>query len=240
MNDRAKAGIVVAVAVVMGIGGVLAIEAVTGFRPGAAPAGSMAGVELPAATFTRAIASLATVSPSPAPIPRANATPIPTRRPKPVAPPLPTGVRITRHGCYTGPDPDGVPPGDCTTTITWKKIATEGTEIEVYGVTGCLSAGERAGDGSCLVVDTAVPPDARILITRAPASTGTISWTGPAWRDVISADTGGPAYRTIGVDRHGDDIYFAIVLTASNQVGHSKFVIADAGTWCYDTGCEGP
>jgi hypothetical protein len=33
MDDRAKVVIVVAAAVVMGIGGVLAVEAVTGFRP---------------------------------------------------------------------------------------------------------------------------------------------------------------------------------------------------------------
>jgi hypothetical protein len=80
----------------------------------------------------------------------------------------------------------------------------------------------------------------RKLIARAPASDGKVSWTGPAWLDVISTDTGGPRYQAIGVDRHGDDIYFAIVVTASNEEGNSKFIIADAGTWCYDTGCEGP
>ncbi len=149
-------------------------------------------------------------------------------------------VRITRQGCYTGPDPDGVPPGTCTTTVTWKKVATKGTEIEVYGVTRCLSLTERAGEGSCLVRDTAVPPSARKLIARAPASDGTVSWTGPAWLDVISSDTGGPRSQAIGVDRHDDDIYFAIVVAATNEVGHSKFIIADAGTWCFDTGCVGP
>ena len=47
MDDRAKAVIVVAVAAVMGIGGVLAVEAVTGFQPGATPAASIARVEVP-------------------------------------------------------------------------------------------------------------------------------------------------------------------------------------------------
>jgi hypothetical protein len=173
--------------------------------------------------------------------PRATATPLATPRPTTVAPPaLPKAVTITRHGCYTGPNPDGVPPGTCTTTLTWKRVPTEGTEIEVYGVIGCLSRTERAGDGSCLVVGTAVPTSARKLIARVPASKGTVSWTGPAWLDVIDTDTGGPRNQAIGVDRHGDDIYFAIVVSASNEAGHSKFVIADAGTWCYDTGCVGP
>ena len=149
-------------------------------------------------------------------------------------------VRIARQGCYTGPDPDGVPPGTCTTTVTWKKVATKGTEIEVYGVTRCLSLTERAGEGSCLVRNTAVPPSARTLIARASASDGTVSWTGPAWLDVISSDTGGPRSQAIGVDRHDNDIYFAIVVAATNEVGHSKFIIADAGTWCFDTGCVGP
>lgn len=125
-------------------------------------------------------------------------------------------------------------------TLTWSKVAAKGTEMRVYGVTGCLSAKERSGAGACLVLHTAVPASTRQLIARAPASAGTISWTRPAWLDVIDADTGGPAYWVIGVDRHGDNIYFAIVVAAYNDVGHSKFIIADAGTWCYDTGCGAP
>ena len=179
-------------------------------------------------------------SASPTSAARATATPVPKPRPTPAAPPPPTAVRITREGCYTGPDPGGVLPGTCTTTVTWKKVATKGTEIRVYGVTGCLSLKERAGDGSCLLLHTAVPPSVRQLIARAPASKGTVSWTGPAWLDNVQVDTGGPPYRAFGVDRRGDDLYFAIVVAAYNEVGHSKFIIADAGTWCYDTGCEGP
>ena len=133
-----------------------------------------------------------------------------------------------------------MPPGTCTTTLTWKKVPTEGTQIEVYGVTGCLSQTKRAGDGSCLVVGTVVPTSTRKLIAQAPASKGTVSWTGPAWLDNIDVATTGPRSEAIGVDRHGDDIYFAIIVRASNEVGDSKFVIADVGTWCYDTGCAGP
>jgi hypothetical protein len=90
------------------------------------------------------------------------------------------------------------------------------------------------------MADTAVPASARKLITRIPAANGMVSWAGPAWLDVIDADTGGPRSQAIGVDRHGDDIYFAIIVASSNEAGRSKFVIADAGTWCYDTGCVGP
>jgi hypothetical protein len=195
----------------------------------------------PSSTSPSATAqAIATLTPAPTSIPRATATPIPKPSPKPAAPPPPTAVKIARQGCYTGPDPDGVPSGECTTTLTWKTIATEGTEILVYGVTGCLSRSESASDGSCLMPDTAVPPSARKLIARVPAANGMVSWTGPAWLDVIDADAGEPRSQAIGVDRHGDDIYFAIVVTASNEVGHSKFIIADAGTWCYDTGCVGP
>jgi hypothetical protein len=67
-----------------------------------------------------------------------------------------------------------------------------------------------------------------------------VSWTGPAWLDNVERDTSEPTRRAFGVDRHGDDLYFAIVVAASNAAGQSEDVIADAGGWCYDTGCEGP
>ena len=192
------------------------------------------------ASSTASPASAPITSASPASTSRAAATPSPKPRATPAVPPPPTAVRIKRQGCYTGPYPDGVPPGECTVTITWKKVATKGTEIRVYGVTGCLSMSDGAGNGSCLVLHTALPPSTRKLIARAPASKGTVSWTRPTWQDVMVADTGGPDFRQFGVDRHGDDIFFAIVVAAYNEVGHSKFIIADAGTWCYDSGCQGP
>ena len=114
-------------------------------------------------------------SASPTSAARATATPVSTSRPTPAAPPLPTAVRIKRVGCYTGPDPGGVLPGTCTTTVTWKKVATKGTEIRVYGVTECLSMTERAGSGSCLVLHTALPASTRKLIARVTASKGTVS-----------------------------------------------------------------
>jgi len=181
-------------------------------------------------------------APIPAATPRSEAPSGRTLTPTPVGPPSPpTSVAVTRRGCYTGPMPDGIPSGEeCITTITWKEAVTSGTEIRVYGVTVCLSATPDPGSGSCLVADTSVPADVRKLIAKVPASDGTVSWTGPAWQDVIDSDTGGAAFTAIGVDHRDDDIYFAIVVAAYNNAGTSKFVIADAGTWCYDTGCEGP
>jgi hypothetical protein len=203
------------------------------------------GAAAPSVPFSPSLSTtaqaIATLTPAPTSTTQVSATPLPKPSPTPaVPPPPPAGVKITRQGCYTGRDPDGIPPGECTTTISWEKVVTKGTEVQVYGVTGCLSLIERAGEGSCLVRNTAVPPSVRKLIAQAPASSGSVSWTGPAWLDVIQQDTGGPSYQAIGVDRRGDDIFFAIIVAASNEVGHSKFIIADAGTWCYDTGCEGP
>jgi hypothetical protein len=124
--------------------------------------------------------------------------------------------------------------------LSWKKVSREGTQIEVYGATGCLLRAERPGNGPCLEPNTAVPPSSRELIARVPAANGIVSWTGPAWLDNVDVDTGGPRSQAIGVDRHGDDIYFAIVVSASDKAGQSKFVTADVGSWCYDTGCAGP
>ncbi len=170
----------------------------------------------------------------------AVATSRPTPRTTPLAPPPPpTDVKIERQGCYWGSDSTGVT-GTCTTTITWKKAVTKGTEVRVYGVTDCLSLTERPGDGSCLVKRTSVPVAARKLIAKAPASKGKIIWEGPAWRNLmVQADPGGPRDQRYAVDRHGDETYFAIVVSAYNAAGHSRFIIADAGTWCYDTGCKG-
>jgi hypothetical protein len=80
MNDRAKAVMVAGVAAVMGIGGVLAVEAVTGFRPGVAPAASIARVDEPHATATLLTSSL---SPSAVPkvVPTVKPTPTPTTSP---------------------------------------------------------------------------------------------------------------------------------------------------------------
>src|SRR6476646_7306865 len=146
--------------------------------------------------------AVATSAPSLSPTDRSAAPSRLPQTPTPVGPPSPpTSIAVARHGCYTGPMPDGIPSGvECTTTITWKEVATSGTEIRLYGVTTCLSATQDAGSGSCLVADTSVPVDVRKLIAKVPASDGTVSWTGPPWQDVIESNTGGPAFTAIGVD----------------------------------------
>jgi hypothetical protein len=171
----------------------------------------------------------------------ATATSRPTAGLTPIGPPPPpTSVKLTREGCYTGRFPDGVPSGECRTTITWKPSVLNVTEIRVYGLTECLSATEDAGSGSCLIEGTAIPASVLRLVATAPASDRSINWSAPAWQDLITDNAKGVAFQTFGVDRHDEDIYFAIVVAAYNEASHSKFIIADAGTWCYDTGCEGP
>src|SRR6187551_1694740 len=154
-------------------------------------------VPIPGSSSTSA-KTTATQSVTPSPVPSATATGHATHDPTPAAaPPLPDAVTVTRAGCYTGPTGGEVPPGTCTTTVTWNAVSVEGTEIEAYGVTGCLSRTEDAGDGSCLEPDTPVPPSARKLIARVPAENGFVSWTGPAWLDVIDTAIGGPRSQAI-------------------------------------------
>ncbi len=47
-------------------------------------------------------------------------------------------------------------------------------------------------------------------------------------------------WAAVPVAQHGDETYYAIVVAAYNAAGHSKFIIAEAGPWCSDAGCEGP
>lgn len=238
MRGWPRVAAVVAIAVVVGIGGVLAVEAVTGLKPGATPSPSTFEAAVTGATAAIPTPSFAASTPSGTDVPRATPTLLST--PRPTTPPLPRAVEIARQGCYTGREPDGVPSGECTLTVTWNDAVDAGTEIRIFGVTGCLSAGEVAGDGSCLVVNTPLPEGSLELIAKTAGSRGRVSWTRPAWQELISGDTGGPAFWAFGVDGDGNDIYYAIVAAAYNSAGHSKFVIVDAGTWCYDTGCEGP
>jgi hypothetical protein len=212
--------------------GILAVLGMVLAGCGASPSSS---ARPPATSFSPSRAP-ATVTPA-TPAPPASATPRPTPQ---TAPPAPTAVRITTDGCYTGPDGDGVPSGVCTQTVTWKEAVSPGTEIRVYGVTRCIMEAQRATDGRCLRKGTRVPAALLKLIAKSPASTGTVSWTRPAWLDNVRSGTGQPISRTFGVDRDGDVLYFGIVVAAYNAAGHSAFVLADSGTWCFDTGCVGP
>ena len=200
--------------------------------PAVAPPTTSATQTPPPATATPADST-----PSP-PAPSASAAPSATAEPSP--PPAPRAVQVTREGCYTGPTADGVPSGECRLTISWVRVATDGTELRVYGVTRCVLQERRAGSGECLDVDAAVPASARRLIASAAVSKGTVSWTRPAWLDNVRTDIGPPIARVFGVDRDGDDLYFAILVVAHNVAGDSDFILADSGEWCYDTGCEGP
>jgi hypothetical protein len=187
---------------------------------------------------TRAMPSIAT-SPTLAQSAPGPSLPGAPSRSTAARPATPTAVEITRQGCYTGPEGAGLT-GTCTTTLTWRKDATIGSEIRVYGVTRCLLLIVGVDTGSCLDAKTVVPESARTLIARAPAEDGKVSWTGPAWLNNVTTDVGRAGYRAVGVDRRGEDLFFAIVVAASSDVDKSDFVIADAGEWCEATKCAGP
>jgi hypothetical protein len=105
-------------------------------------------------------------------------------------------------------------------TIRWTAPISAGTEIQVYGVTRCFAP---ATGGPCLVEHTALPASARVLLAKAPASKGAVSWTWPNWEDIGGA-----------VMVHGADTYESLVIAAYNSAGHSKFVIIATGEFCPD------
>jgi hypothetical protein len=80
VDERRKAVIVVVLAAMTGIGGILAIEAVLGSRPGYKPAASVARVEMPAATAGPS-ASNRTPATQPAVVPTATPKAKPTAAP---------------------------------------------------------------------------------------------------------------------------------------------------------------
>jgi len=80
MDDRRRAVIVVALAAMTGIGGVLAVEAATGSRPGSGPAASEAGIDPPDGTAA---------PPGSRPSPSASQAVVPSTRPTPSPTPAP-------------------------------------------------------------------------------------------------------------------------------------------------------
>jgi hypothetical protein len=166
-----------------------------------------------------AIAS-ATISPPPSPVGSASAA-TPTPRTTPLGPPPPpTAVAFT-----TADDPSGGGYGTTTTTtttmtVTWKEAPATGVEVRVFGVTKCLPP-PGLDSAPCLVEHTPLPPSDLVLIAKAPASRGKVSWTWPAWGDI-----GG------NIAVHGNTSFASFVVAAYNAAGHSKFVIVVAAGYC--------
>ena len=182
--------------------------------PSAAPVPSFAdAVTVTPSPTAAASPSLAATDPPQSPIP----SPDPTSA---AAPPKPTGVTFaeTRKG---DEDPSTT---EITQTVRWEGPRTDGVEIRVYGVTGCLARPANPSpdtSGPCLVEHTPLPASLRLLLATAPASDGVASWT---WTGAFECDMG------LAYDPEGP-AYHSIVLAAYGASDHSIFAIAEPGGW---------
>ena len=165
--------------------------------------------------------SLAKETPSPTLLstPTPAATPEPTPKPSPKSttvpvPPKPSGL---------GYDPPSELEGGGLVRLTWQAPRTRGVEIRVYGVTRCLPA-----RGACLQEHTALPDDIRVLLTKAPASKGRVTWY-QSWGDWVPIeDDPDWACTTAYLSENGTP-FNSVVVAAYSTSGHSKFAIVDPG-----------
>lgn len=129
-------------------------------------------------------------------------------------------------------------------TVRWKAPRTTGIEIRVYAVTECLSDDSSGAviDGWCLRESTAneisgavdpsisvpfdhsAPPSSMlVLLAKAPASNGKVTWESP-W-DLLGYDEGDASYP-------GPEVY-SIVVAAFDKAGRfSGLAIADSTHLC--------
>lgn len=162
-------------------------------------------------------------SPTPTDAATPRPTPQPTATPAPV-PPKPTGVTFEWYNESDGPVPaegDTAAIGDFILTVTWKEPRSKGTQVRIFGVTECF---EMAGDDYCLRKRTPLPADTRVLVAKAPASEGTVTFRLPL---------GGYGWES----KNGRPIY-SFVIAAYNESGHSIFEIVEPGTACSVRQCD--
>ncbi len=177
----------------------------------------------PAPTISVASPSLATPKPTPEPTPMPTAKPTPGPTPK-QTPPKPTGVTFDWESesiCDSGPE------GLCEVsgfkdTVSWSAPRAKGVEIRVYGVTKCFSDDVNGAiiDGWCLREHTVLPSSMRVLLAKAPASKGSVTWR--MYQPLTTADG----------SEEGDRVY-SIVLAAYGADGEpSTFAIAHSTHLC--------
>jgi hypothetical protein len=175
-----------------------------------------------AASSTPAIA-LASPSPTAPAVATPKPTPRPTPKPTPLpVPPHPTGVNIYRETVREC----GIDTGRCfdngySYTATWHAPRMEGVEIRFFGVTTCFRKDATGTiDGYCLRKHTAVPSSVRVLLAKASASKGTVTWR---------------MYLGRGQAETGDGVtIYSIVDAAYYPNGRrSIFHIADPGYDCW-------
>ena len=131
-------------------------------------------------------------------------------------PPKPTGVSFDWHNEAMeaqGQDMAGI--GDFILTVAWKRPQARGAQIRVYGITECF---KKAGDGDCLRERTPLPADVRVLVAKAPASKGTVTF-------------GLPLGSYGEWSKNGRQIH-SFVIAAYNESGHSILEIVDPGSAC--------
>lgn len=164
-----------------------------------------------AASQTARPSPTGTASPSPA------VTPRPTPEPAPVTPPpKPAGVTFDQQERVVDEQAVVV---EITQTVTWEAPRSEGVDIRVYGVIGCIAepANPLPGtSGPCLVVHTPLPASVRTLLATAPASDGVVSWT---WTQQ-GAECGETSLP-----------FRAVVLAAYGSSDRTIFAIAWPGRW---------
>jgi len=165
---------------------------------------------------TSAVATDSSLSPSAAPTNR------PSPQPTPVAlPPKPTGVSFAEQR-RLGNDASST---EITQTVRWRTPKSRGVEVRVYGVTECIAKPATPSPetrGPCLVEHTPLRASVLTLLATAPASDGVASWS---WTGTFDCGEPHPAYDPDG------PAYYAVVLAAYSQSGHSIFAIAEAGGW---------
>ena len=163
----------------------------------------------------------------PTPMPATQLTPESTTVPPP---PKPTGVKFfgDERECVVGNEDEGCVRSRRTQTVLWKAPRTEGVEIRVFGVIGCLAEPENPKPGThgpCLVKGTNLPSSVRTLLAKAPASAGWVSWS---WTE---AETDGCDIElAVGTAPDGRG-YDAVVVQAFNADDRSSFAIAEPGGW---------
>jgi hypothetical protein len=146
-------------------------------------------------------------------------------------PPKPSGVKlheVTEGICSDDPgELCGI--GDSTYTVTWKAPRTKGIEMRVYGATTCFGADSSGTmiDGYCLREHTALPASVRVLLAKAPASKGKVTWRMGA-------------AQSLGATRDGVPVYSFVLAAYNAEGGHSIFAIADAGDYCTSADVDCP
>ncbi|MEO5939839.1 MAG: hypothetical protein ABIZ72_02870 [Candidatus Limnocylindrales bacterium] len=139
-----------------------------------------------------------------------------------VAPPRPT----TTFTASAGPGDGDTGGGTEIDKITWTSPPGYATEFRLYGLIGCLNQSPQTDGKPCLVAGMSLPAGGLELIRKAGGQSRSMTLTTQYTAD----DSCGLAFWC--------GTYGALVLSAYNAYGHSKFAIVASQTVCWE--CFGP